>query len=209
MIYPKKNNIIRWAFHVYVRFITDRHFNEIIFNDVEVDDNKSVLLIANHSGWWDGFLLYWVQCKLFTNKKFHIMLLERTSKRIPILKYGGAFSINKSSRDIVESLDYAAQLLKDPGNLVLIFPQGKLYSNYITDVEFEKGIIKIMQQAAGSFQTIFSTTFTDCFVDKKPTAYIYLKSIGAKNFDNIQELQHAYQQHYTASHRQQTQIIVE
>ena len=64
------------------------------------------------------------------------MLLEETSIRIPILKYSGAFSINKRSRDIIKSLDYAAKLLNDPENMVLIFPQGKYYSNFVNDVEF-------------------------------------------------------------------------
>ncbi|MDB5029545.1 1-acyl-sn-glycerol-3-phosphate acyltransferase [Mucilaginibacter sp.] len=206
MIYPKKNNIIRRAFHTYVHWIIRRHFNNINFNVIDINKNKSVLLIANHCGFWDGFLLYWVNCKVF-KKNFHIMLLERTSKRVPILKYGGAFSINKKSRDIIESLDYAAQLLNEPGNLVLIFPQGKLYSNFITGVEFEKGIIKIIKQAAGKFQTIFSTTFIENFEHKHPGAYIYLKTAD-DNFSTIKELQDAYQQHYTASHQQQTQIVI-
>lgn len=135
------------------------------------------------------------------------MLLERTSKRVSILKYGGAFSINKKSKEAIESLDYAAQLLNEPGNLVLIFPQGKLYSNFITGVAFEKGIMKIIKQAAGKFQTIFSTTFIENFEHKHPVAYIYLKTAD-DNFSTINELQDAYQQHYTASHQQQTQIVI-
>jgi 1-acyl-sn-glycerol-3-phosphate acyltransferase len=204
MIYPKKNFIIHSAFHWYVQFIA-KNFKEIIFNSIEANPNKSILLIANHTGFWDGFLLYRVKCKLF-KKRFHIMLLEKTSKRIPILKYGGAFSINKKSKDIIESLDYAAQLLKDPGNLVLIFPQGKLYSNFITEVEFEKGIIKVMKQAAGNFQLILATSFIEHFENKKPSAYIYLKAANPNGLNKIDDLQQAYQQHYNYAHQQQTQI---
>ncbi|MDB5157277.1 MAG: hypothetical protein JWR50_1984 [Mucilaginibacter sp.] len=207
MIYPKKNNIIRLGFHLYVRFIVARNFNAINFNTIEIDPDRSILLIANHSGFWDGFLLYWLRCKLL-KKKFHIMLFEETSKRIPVLKYGGAFSIQKKSRDVIESLNYAARLLKDPGNMVLIFPQGKLYSNYVTDVAFEKGVMNIMKQANGDFQLIFSATFIENFAHKKPTAYMYLKSADQDDFNSIDDLQQAYQQHYNYAHQQQTQITV-
>ncbi|MCC8425433.1 1-acyl-sn-glycerol-3-phosphate acyltransferase [Mucilaginibacter sp. UR6-11] len=206
MIYPKKNFIIQTVFHLYVRFTVARHFNRVIFNDIEIDQHKSILLIANHSSFWDGLLLYLVRSKLF-KKKFYVMLLEQTSKRIPILKYVGAFSINKKSKDIIESLNYTSQLLKDPSNLVVIFPQGKLYSNFTTNIEFEKGIIKVMKQATGSFQLVFATIFIEHFENKKPGAYIYLKSVKQDSFDNITDLQQAYQQHYTYAHQQQTQII--
>jgi 1-acyl-sn-glycerol-3-phosphate acyltransferase len=205
MIYPKKNIVVHYFFQLYVRFIIGRHFNAVIFNRIETDPAKAILLIANHSGFWDGFLLYWVKRKLF-KKQFYIMLLEKTSKRVPILKYGGAFSINKHTRDIVESLDYAARLLNDPGNLVLIFPQGKLYSNFVAEIEFEKGIIKIMKQAAGNFQLVFAATFIEHFANPKPDAYIYLKLVTVPGFDNIADLQQAYQQHYDKARQQQTQI---
>jgi 1-acyl-sn-glycerol-3-phosphate acyltransferase len=207
MIYPKKNNIIRWGFHTYVHWIIARNFNQIDFNTININKNRPVLLIANHSGFWDGFLSYYINCKLF-KKKFHIMLLEKTAKRIPILKYGGAFSINKKSKDIIKSLDFAAQLLNDPDNLVLIFPQGKLYSNFITAVEFEKGVMQILKQAEGKFQLVFSAMFIEHFQHKKPDATVYLKAVADVDFDTINELQAAYQQHYNDARLQQIEKTV-
>jgi 1-acyl-sn-glycerol-3-phosphate acyltransferase len=206
MIYPKQNFIISWAFRVYGRWITRGNFHAINFNTIGVDKNRSVLLIANHFGWWDGFILYWINCLLF-KKHFHVMLLEETSKRIPILKYGGAFTIHKKSKDIIQSLDYAAQLLNDPDNLVLMFPQGKYYSNFVNEVEFEKGIMKILKQASGKYRLIFSATFIENFQHKKPSANVYLTNAD-DNFATLDELQAAYQQHYTAARLQQTQIVI-
>jgi len=207
MIYPKNNIIIRLGFQVYARFIIRRNFSNISFNHITIAENKPVLLIANHSGFWDGFLMYYVNYKLF-KKKFHIMLLERTAKRLPILKYGGAFSIKKNSKDIIASLNFAVQLLNDPENLVLIFPQGKLYSNFITNVEFEKGIMKVLEQAAGKFQLVYSAMFIEYFINKKPQANIYLKHLTDTNFININQLQASYQQHYDDARQQQTAIIL-
>lgn len=136
------------------------------------------------------------------------MLLEKTSKRIPILKYGGAFSINKGSKDIIESLNFAAQLLNDPDNLVLIFPQGKLYSNFITDVLFEKGVMKIIKQAEGKFQLVFSAMFIEHFLHKKPDVAVYLKTVADVGLNTIHDLQTAYQQHYDNARMQQIQKTV-
>lgn len=136
------------------------------------------------------------------------MLLERTSRRIPILKYAGGFSINKNSRDIITSLNFAAQLLNAPQNLVLIFPQGKLYSNFIDQVEFEKGVMKVIEKAQGKFQLVYATTFIEYFANKKPQANIYLKQAAGTAFKNIQQLQADYQQHYNEARNKQTQIII-
>src|SRR5438128_1975010 len=128
MIKPGNNFFIRNILHYYVNFIVGRHFHEVRFEPVEVDPNKSILLIANHFSFWDSLILYIASYKLL-KKKFYVMVREDTTIQLKYLKYGGAFSVNKNSRDMLQSLDYAAELLNDPQNLVLIFPQGKLYSN--------------------------------------------------------------------------------
>lgn len=206
MIPPKNNSIIQWFFRNYVHWITRRNFHAINFNTLAIDKSRSVLLLANHFSIWDGLLLYWLNSKLL-KKKFHVMILEDTAKKEPFLRYGGAFSVNKQSKDILRSIDFAATLLNNPENLVLIFPQGKLYSNFITGLNFENGILKIIKQASGNFQMLFAATFVESFEHKKPTANIYLT--GAVNtFTNMDELKVAYQQHYEAARLLQTQIIL-
>jgi hypothetical protein len=209
MIYPKQNFFIFSIFRRYVKWIVGWHFCELKFDAIEADKNRSVLLIANHFSFWDALILFCVNDVLF-RKKFHVMILESTSKRERFLKYGGAFSVNKSSRDLVQSLDYAAELLKDPGNLVLMFPQGKLYSNFVEHIHFEKGVQRIIDRSpASDFQLMFAATFVQYFKHKKPTATVYLKGISG-NFADISpgELQSAYQQHYDASKRLQTEIDI-
>jgi 1-acyl-sn-glycerol-3-phosphate acyltransferase len=206
MIYPKKNIILQYTLHAYVRWLTVRHFHQINYNQIDVDPNRSILLIANHFSAWDTIVLFWINRKCF-KKKFHAMVLEKTINKEPILKYGGAFSINKTSKDMIQSLDFAAKLLDEPGNLVLIFPQGKLYSNMISDVVFEKGIIQIIKKALGKFNLVYATTFIENFENFKAVANVYLKAEATQNFSDIGDLQHAYQQHYTAARQQQIQII--
>ena len=207
MIYPKKNKLIYGFFRFYIPWIIRRNFYTVNFNPVVINPDKAVLLLANHFGWWDAFLLYDVFRKL-TDKKLYVMVIEDTMQREWAIKYIGAFSVNKKPREIIASLAYATTLLADPKNLVLIFPQGKLYSNLVNEVHFEKGIIKIIDQAKDKFQLIYATTFIENFQHKKPTANIYLSANTNCTFEDIKAITGSYQQHYNTSRQQQTKIVL-
>jgi 1-acyl-sn-glycerol-3-phosphate acyltransferase len=206
MIYPKKNIIFKYLLHTYVRWLNARHFQQINYNPIEVDRKRSILIIANHFSPWDTFVLHWLNRKFF-KKKFHVMILEKTMIKEPMLKYGGAFSVNKTSRDMIQSLNFAARLLAEPDNMVVIFPQGKLYSNMVSEVVFEKGIVHIINKAAGKFNLVYAATFIENFQNFKVVANVYLKAAATPNFSDINQLQADYQQHYTAARQQQIQIV--
>jgi hypothetical protein len=135
------------------------------------------------------------------------MVLETTMLKEPMLKYGGTFSVNKNSKSLIQSLSFAAKLVDDPDNLVLIYPQGKLYSNMVSKVVFEKGVIHIMKKASGKFNLVFATTFIENFENFKPLANVHLKTADQQFFTNIDELQNAYQQHYTTARQKHTQTV--
>lgn len=199
---------MKWVFDTYVKRLVGKTFHEFLFNEVEVDHSRSVLLVANHFSFWDGLILYVLNDKLL-HKKFHVMILEETAKREGMLRYAGAFSVSKNSRDMLGSLNYAAELLNEPGNLLLMFPQGKLYSNFVNRVNFEQGLLKVMQKAEGKFQLLFAATFIQYFKHKKPSVTVYLKTEDEGYADKtIAELQSAYQQHYDACKLQQTEIDI-
>ncbi|AMR30339.1 hypothetical protein A0256_02360 [Mucilaginibacter sp. PAMC 26640] len=208
MLYPKKNAVVKWVFDTYVKWAVSRQFHELLYDEIAVDKNRSVLLVGNHFSFWDGLILYSISKKLF-RKKFHVMILQETATRSGILRYGGAFSVSKNSKDLIRSLDYAAELLAEPGNLVLMFPQGKLYSNFVQKVNFEKGILRIIKKAEGKFQLIFAATFIQYFKHKQPNATVYLKAESTSYANKtIDDLQTAYQQHYDISKKHETEIEI-
>ncbi|SDE55684.1 Acyltransferase [Mucilaginibacter pineti] len=205
MVHNKSNFFISPVIRFYLKRLVKRHFNELLFNTISTDNNKAILLIGNHFSFWDSVILYTVNDVLF-KKKFHVMMLEETDREQPFLKYAGAFTINKNSRDIIQSLDYAAKLLKDPRNMVLIFPQGRLFPNFTNTIRFQKGISRIINNAAADFQLIFAATFIQHFKHLKPTATVYLKS-EAVNYANkdVSILQKSYQEHYNGARHLQTE----
>ena len=207
MTYPIDNTFFRWFFGGYIKRIIRRNFQAVNFNRINVAPDKSVLLLANHFSWWDGFILYWLNARLL-KKDFHIMVLDETMQKIKFFKYLGAFSVIKNSRSMIDTLAYAAQLLNDPKNVVVVFPQGRLYSNFITDVSFEKGVMKIIKKAHNKSQLITAVTFVENFDHKKPVVKIYLQTLPHAKFESIAELNDIYQQHYNAARQQQTEIVL-
>ncbi len=207
MIYPKQNKFIHWWMHQYNNWLLGRTFSSINYNQQSFDRDRSILLIANHFSIWDGLILYWVNARLF-KKKFHVMILEETSIKERFLKYAGSFSIKKGSRDALFAIDYAATLLNDPQNLVLIFPQGKLYSNFIDTIKFEKGIMSVINKSANKYSLIFSATFIECFNHKKPLVNVYLTHEATADLSNVQQLQNSYHEHYNKSRLQQIKTVI-
>ncbi len=92
-------------------------------------------------------------------------------------------------------------------NLVLIFPQGKLYSNFVNEINFEKGLTKVMDAANGKFQLVFAATFIQYLKHKKPTAMVYLKNQDYEK-KSLEDLKNAYQMHYQNTKLQQTEIVI-
>lgn len=208
MLYPKKNPIAQWIFKVYVKWLVSKEFHQFLYNNIDVREDKSVLLIANHFSFWDGLILYCLNDRLI-KKNFHVMILQDTAKRISALRYGGAFSVNRGSRDVIQSLDYASQLLNNPDNLVLMFPQGKLFPNFVEHINFEKGVTKLIEKSKNNCQIIFAATFIQYFEHKKPTVTIYLKQPEDTNLNSdINSLQSNYQEHFNKSKQQQTEIAL-
>ncbi len=108
---------------------------------------------------------------------------------------------------MLESLKYAAERLNDPDNLVLIFPQGALHSNFVDEVMFEKGLTRIIKQVTGKFQYVFAANFVESFQHKRPSANVYLK-VAEPATDSLADINAAYQQHYAAAKSIQNQTIV-
>ena len=143
MLEPRKNWIVFKFFSWYINRIIKSDFQELNFNKISIDQSKSILLIANHFSWWDGFVLFQIN-RLYFRKKFHVMITQENYQKVWFMKYLGSFSVKKNSRSIIETLEYAGHLLDDPENLVLIFPQGKLYSGHVEQIQFEKGLMNLI-----------------------------------------------------------------
>ncbi|MFM6953389.1 MAG: 1-acyl-sn-glycerol-3-phosphate acyltransferase [Sphingobacteriaceae bacterium] len=204
---PRKNRLIYAFFSWYINRIINRDFNSFTVDKVAVDPDRALLVLANHFSWWDGFFLFQLN-RLFLHKKFHILVSEENYRAHGFLKYLGAFSVKKQSRSMIETLEYAGKLLNDPASMVVIFPQGKLFSSHTDEVIFEKGLMNIINSSDRKFQYLFVALLVDYFQFRKPSAKAYLQTWEGAEFTSLQLIKSEYNKHYSQAKRSQNQEII-
>ena len=165
------------------------------------DDEQSALLIGTTSVCRYGFLGVLPQ-QCFLTKRVCIMMLEEQLRSRMFLSRLGAFSINPRSRSVVESLDYASERLSTPGNLVVVYPQGRIASATSDLPAFESGIDRVLRRS-NNFKVLFYAAFTDYFSHRKPGLYFYLEEVG-ESIVNADDLRNKYASFYEASRMEQS-----
>jgi hypothetical protein len=205
MYRPKENKLVFIFFTWYIKFIIKKDFSNFSFDKSEYNTNKSILLLSNHFSWWDGFFIFYIN-KLYFKKQFHVLVSGENYNKVGFLKYLGAFAPATKGKDIIETLKYAGDLLNDPNNLVLVFPQGKLQSNHIKNIAFEKGIMQIINSSQKQMEVVFSASFIDYFSKRKPSVYTYLQKWDTEEYISLQLLKSSYNKHYEQSILKQSKI---
>ena len=72
--------------------------------------------------------------------------------RFPLLRRGGAYSVNKkSAQSAMKALKYSVDLLSDLKNVLCIFPQGIIRPPHYRPIEFQTGLAYIAQNAAKKY----------------------------------------------------------
>lgn len=183
---------VSWAvcfFNRYSTYMVKRHFRHVFCHDVPAVTNKPILIIANHFSWWDGFFAVYCNARYF-RKTFHVMMLEEQLSLRKILRFAGAFSVRKNSRSIANSLEYAAEILQNKNNLLLLFPQGRFYSLHDHSFRFEKGVGHILQKSSKDIHLLFMANMIEYFAHRKPFVSLYFKEYPVT--ESLDELEKAY-----------------
>ena len=204
IIKAKHHFVIHPIFKLFSQVMINRYFTRVeVIGDVEVGEDRSILLLSNHSSWWDGFWQLFLNMKVF-KKKFHFMMLEEQLRKHWYFNYTGGFSVKKSAKSTVETIQYSADLLSHPENLVLMFPQGKVESIHKESFKFEKGVEKIIERVErSSLQIVFLVNSVDYFINKKPILYHYITEYKGEKADYL-TLEREYNSFLKESIKQQT-----
>ena len=194
MLKSRHHFIVYPFFQHYTRYLLRTRYHTVSIENHFADNGNAVLLIGNHVGWWDGFWGMYLNLKVL-KRKFHFMMLEEQLLRYRFFNYTGAFSVNKGSRSVVESIRYASELLNDSKNMLLMYPQGRLHSMYEHHFQFEKGIERMLKNRERKVQVVFSANLVDCFTEPKPSLSIYTENY--EGAFTVEALEQAYNDFYT------------
>lgn len=209
IIKAKHHFVIHPIFKLYSALMIKKHFSRVVVqkSNMTVDKNRAVLLLSNHCSWWDGFWQLYLNMKLF-KKKYHFMMLEEQLKKHWYFNYTGGFSVKKSARSVLETIQYTAQLLADPANLVLMFPQGGIESMHKRELSFDRGVEKIIEKTRQSdIQIVFLVNSVDYFINKRPILYHYLTTYSNSDI-SYETIEKNYNTFYNECISQQTALKV-
>ncbi len=191
-------------FRHYAVWKVKRHFRPIrVVGEVSVKE-LPLLLVANHVSWWDGFWAMYLNMTLF-RKKFHFMMLESQLRKFWFFNHTGGFSVKRGSRSVLETLGYAAGLLTDKRNLVLVFPEGEIRSMHSGNVRFEKGLERITRSVEGEVQLLFMVSLVDYFSSPVPGLWLYLEEYEGPS-GSLAALEERFNSFYRRCLEQQRQI---
>jgi len=139
-----------WIFHPYLGWLLKRHFHalHLLGKTPQTNADHPLLLLTNHSTWWDGFFVYLLNKKIF-HRPAYLMMLEEQLARYRFFSRIGAFSVNpRSTSGVMKSLDYAATILRQqplPRPLLCIFPQGELLPWARRPLGYKRGVQALMR----------------------------------------------------------------
>lgn len=140
-----------WADFIFQPYLTrlfKRHFHTIqVLGDLpEVPNHLPLLLLPNHSTWWDGFFIYLLNKRIF-RRTAYLMMLEAQLSKYKFFAKIGAYSIEPKHRQgIVESLEYTVELLKRGTPLISIFPQGELLPWHTRPLNYKRGVKWVLRE---------------------------------------------------------------
>ena len=203
---------IKWGSSLLVWFFR-RRFNKMVMNDVGINPGHSYLLMCNHFGFLDAFFAYYIYLNLVDKKQevkgIYAMSLKKQMEKKPWLKYTGSFSVEPGSRSVRDSLAYAAEILNEPGNILIYYPQGNLESSHIRYIEFKDGIYEIVQKVKGDCQLIWNSNVIEYFESIKPSAYINLLDCGTNHDFDFEALKQNVNAFHLASMLKNVRFTVE
>ena len=134
-----------------------------------------VLLVANHSAWWDPLVALHVSQHLL-DVDGYAMMDAKNLRRLPFFGLVGAFGVDLDRpADGAASIKYTARLLDRAGRAVWIFPQGRERPITEKPLAFRPGSAEIARVARRSRAVPVGIRY-EFGANEKPSLYI---SLGA------------------------------
>ncbi len=101
-----------------------------------------LLLVANHSSWWDGFILRDVQRRLRPRSPLYTLMTTRELRRHPYLRWMGCVGLEPGNASSVLG---AFRRLRDVARndrsaVFAVFPQGSIWPPTRRPLGFERGV---------------------------------------------------------------------
>jgi 1-acyl-sn-glycerol-3-phosphate acyltransferase len=111
-----------------------------------VPANVPLVLVANHTSWWDGLLLRDIHRALRPRAPFYIVMTETELRRFPFFRLMGAVPLEPGSVASVLRMVRSLRALvrQRPDATIAFFPQGRIWPAWRRPLGFKRGIEMIL-----------------------------------------------------------------
>lgn len=124
---------------------------------VETAQRHPILLVSNHTAWWDSLFIIWLVNRPATARsevplEGYALMNAANLRRFPFLGKVGGFGVElsedgSSEGDGAEAIEYGAALLDRPGRVELVYPQGRERPLNVRPLGFRSGAAAIARGA--------------------------------------------------------------
>jgi hypothetical protein len=164
-----------WAEALFTPYITRllrRHFHalRLLGEPPSPPRGLPLLIVPNHSTWWDGFFLY-ILNRLLLGRRLHLMMLEEQLARFRFFRRIGAFGVRPGSiGEVAASLAYSASVLREPANALCLFPQGVMRHPSARPLGFRPGLERILREHGAPVGILPLAIRCEFYEDQRPEA---------------------------------------
>ncbi len=174
MIPAAKNPLAERLFGLYNQHLLRRAFHRVWMRGEAVPRDRPcdipTILYGNHCCWWDGLLAFALTRRFDLDA--YLMMEEKQLARYRFFRWIGAFSVvRESPREAARSVRYACELLKSPGRVLWIYPQGEIRPQDIRPLGFFPGVTHIAKKIPEVFLIPIGLRY-EFLGDAKPEAFI-------------------------------------
>lgn len=154
-----------------------KYFDRVLFRmrteRTEEQAALPLIICANHSSWWDGYVATVVERALGVDG--YLMMEEAQLSRYFFFRWAGCFSVDRHNpRSALQSLQYAAKLLKEHrGRMVWLFPQGEIAPNDRRPLVFFTGAAYLARMTAPVLLYPLATRI-EYLAEQRPDLFISL-----------------------------------
>jgi len=134
-----------------------------------------VLVVSNHASWWDPLVALWLTNRVLALEAYALMDAANL-RRLPFFGPAGAVGVDLADpRDGARVLRHLAGLLRAPGQLVWVFPQGR-EQPADAPLQFEAGAAAVARTAGAAVRVLPIALRYEHGHEARPWAWI---SVGA------------------------------
>jgi 1-acyl-sn-glycerol-3-phosphate acyltransferase len=132
---------------------------------------EPLLLVANHTSWYDGFLLREVHRRVRPTAPLRTLMLDSELRKAPVLRWIGGTGFDPDRPVTLRSALRELKALRRSGVAISFFPQGRIYPATRRPLGFRPGV-SLLARTLAPLHVVPVAIHLEMGTRTRPTAWI-------------------------------------